>query len=447
MEKQDLTKGVIWKKMLLYFAPLAIGTIFQQLYSAVDGVIVGKYVGTVALAAVGGSASLISNALVNFFVALTGGGSVLIAQFFGASNKEALSKSVHTSMLFSLVCGAFVSILGYILTPQILVWMKTPLDSMADSIIYLRIIFIGVVFLLVYDMAAGILRAVGDSKSPFIYLAISCSLNIVLDIVAVKTLHMGVAGAAYATILSEAICCVIAVRKLIISKGESYCLKLSGIKVDFRLLRRILAVGIPMALQSLMYSITNVIIQTKVNFLGTVVVASWALTGKLDGFYWGFMSAASVTISNFVGQNFGKRDFDRIKQGVKTSFVLFMIIGVSFSATLLLAGRSVLPLFTDDMDVVDCSVLIISYFAPYYFVWVINEVFSGALRGEGKTLAAFIITGLCICVFRLIWLLVLFPLFPTLYCLSMAYPSSWLVCGIVMTIYYFYYTKHRNMVK
>ncbi len=433
--------------MLVYFIPLAIGTIFQQLYSAVDGAIVGKYVGTIALAAVGGSASLISNALVNFFVALTGGGSVLIAQFFGANNRPALSKSVHTSMIFAFVCGLVLSIVGYFLTPQILSWMQTPVDSMEDSIVYLRIIFMGLVFLLIYDMAAGILRAVGDSRSPFIYLAVCCTLNIVLDIIAVRYLHMGVAGAAYATIISQAICSVIAVIKLVRLKNESYGLRLADLKVDWRILGRILAVGVPMALQSLMYSITNVIIQTKINILGTVVVASWALTGKADGFYWGLMNAASVTISNFVGQNFGKRDFERIKKGIKVSFILFMTIGVSFSALLLFAGQYFFPLFTDDPEVLECTLLIVSYFAPLYFVWVVNEVYSGALRGEGKTFAAFVITGLGICVFRLVWLFILFRIYPTLLCLSMAYPASWLVCGIAMTIYYLRYAKRRNVVQ
>lgn len=435
--KNDLTTGVIWKKMLVYFLPLAVGTIFQQLYSAVDGVVVGKFVGTVALAAVGGSASLISSALINFFVSLTGGGSVLIAQFFGANNREALNKSVHTSMLFSLVCGIVISIVGYIFTPQMLVWMDTPADSMPDSIVYLRIIFEGVVFQMVYNMAAGVLRAVGDSRSPFIYLTISCVLNIVLDILAVCTLKMGVAGAAYATILSQAICCIIVVAKLFRLKNESYGMRFKDLKVDWKILGRVLAVGVPMALQSMMYSVTNLIIQAKLNSLGTAIVAAWALTSKTDGFFWGLMTAASVTISNFTGQNFGKRDFERIKKGVGTSFILFMSIAVIFSVGLLTCTKFMFPWFTDDDEVVFYACKIVTYFAPYYVIWVVNEVFSGVMRGEGKTLAAFIITAIGICVVRIIWLYTVFAIYPTLLILSIVYPISWTVCGIAMTIYYF----------
>jgi len=447
MNKNDLTQGVIWKKLVLYFLPLAAGTIFQQLYNAVDGIVVSKFVGTTALAAVGGSAAQIFGALVNFFVALTSGGSVLIAQYFGANNSRALRKSTHTSLSFSAIVGIVITIFGFAFTPDMLVIMKTPDDSMAEAILYLRIVFSGVLFQIVYNMAAGILRAVGDSKSSFIYVAVSCTVNIVLDILAVKTLHMGVAGAGYATVISQALCCGLAVAKLIKLKDEDFGLRIKEIAIEWRSLKRVLALGTPLAMQSLMYSITNLMIQVKINSLGTVVVASWALTSRIDGFFWGFMTAAGVTISNFISQNYGKGDIERMDKGVKASFIIFMIVGGSFSAFVLSFGTRFIPIFSSDPLVIDCTWQIMLYFVPYYPIWVVNEVLSGALRGEGKTLPAFIITACSICIFRVIWLYTLFAMYPTLFCVSMAYPVSWTLCDVIMIIYYIYHIKHRNMVK
>lgn len=447
MRKNDLTTGVIWKKLILYFLPLAAGTVFQQLYNAVDGIIVGKYVGTVALAAVGGSAALISAALVNFFVSLTGGGSILIAQFFGANNNKALSKAVHSSMIFAAACGVFISVVGFLLTPYMLVWMKTPSDSLPYSVKYLHILFLGSAFQLVYNMAAGILRAVGDSKNPFKYLAISCSLNIALDLLAICVLDMGVAGAAYATVLSQMICCLIIVLKLFRVRDCAYGLSLKELKVDFPLLRRMLGIGVPLSLQSLMYILTNIFIQVGINSLGTVTVAAWTLSDKIDGFFWGFMAAANVTVSNFVGQNHGKGDYGRIKKGIKSSFIIFMSFGILYGALLLLFSRPLLPLFNNDPEVIDCAWDIILFFAPLYWTWVINEVLSGALRGEGKTLVSFMIVAVSICGFRLIWLATAFKAHPTIICLAASYPIAWGLASLGMTIYYVIRMKRKSVIK
>ena len=445
--KNDLTQGNIWKKLSLFFLPLAIGTIFQQLYNAADGLIVGKYVGTIALAAVGGSAAALSTALVNFFVALGNGGTVLIAQFFGASNHKSLTKAVHTSLIFAFVCGVIISIVGYIKTPEILAVMKVPDDTMADAICYLRIIFAGVIFQVIFNMGAGILRAIGDSRSPFIYLTISCITNIFVDLLFVKQFQMGVAGAAYATIMSQALSCFLTLSKLVRARDESYGLKFKELKVDFPILKRMLSIGLPIGCQSLMYSITNVIIQVGINSLGTVVVASWALAGKFDGFFWGIMSAANTSITNFVGQNYGKGDFERIKKGIKISFVLFMGFSVIFCASMLLFSPYIIPLFGDDQEVIECTWSIVKFFGPLYWIWTINEVFSGALRGEGKTLVSFVVSIFLICGFRLFWYFVIFRLYPTLTCLSLCYPISWAAASIAMTVYYLIHIKRKSMVQ
>ncbi|MDO5441082.1 MAG: MATE family efflux transporter [Bacillota bacterium] len=443
----DLTTGTIWKKMLAYFLPLAAGTVFQQLYNAADGLIVGKYVGTIALAAVGGSAALVSNALVNFFVGLTGGGSILIAQFFGANNKNNLKKSVSTSMIFAFFCGIAISIACFLLTSNILVWMKNPAECMEDSIIYLRIVFCGLMFQLVYNMSAGILRAIGDSRTPFITLSVSCTINIALDLLFVKVFAWGVAGAAYATIISQLVCALLTTSKLIKYRAESYGLNLKELCFDWNILKKSLAVGVPLAFQTMMYAVTNILIQVSINVLGTVDVAAWAITGKLDGFFWGFMSAANATVTNFIGQNYGKGDYDRMKKGVYASFAIFMILGVAYSVSLVAFSNQLIPLFSDDPAVFLVSKKVINIIGPFYWVWVFNEIFSGALRGEGKTLISFIIIAISICGFRLAWLATLFAAKSTIEMLSICYPASWAVASCGMAIYYIIHMRRKAVVQ
>lgn len=445
--KKDLTQGNIWTKLILYFLPLAAGTIFQQLYNAVDGLIVGRYVGTIALAAVGGSAAPISHGLVNFFVGLTSGGSVLVAQFFGANNWKALKKAVHTSIIFTFAFGFVVSVAGYVLTPNVLSWMKTPQDTMADSIVYLRIIFAGVLFQIMYNMGAAILRAVGDSKSPFIYLAISSVTNILLDLLFVCKFNMGVAGAAYATVISQGASCILVFAKLAHAKGESYCLSWKDLKLDIAILKRMLGIGIPVGAQSLMYFAMNMLIQVGINTLGTVVVAAWAVEEKLDAFFWGLMTSVNTTITNFVGQNFGKGDYERVKKGVRASFVLFMGLAFAFCALILATPHILVPLFDDNPEVVECAISIVYFFGPVYWIWTINEILSGALRGEGKTRVPFIVAFISVCVFRFTWVKTVFAANPTLRCLSTCYPISWALASLGMVIYYVIHLKHKSVVK
>lgn len=447
MNKNDLTQGNIWKKLILYFLPLAAGTVLQQLYNAVDGLIVGRFIGTIALAAVGGSATTISHALINFFVALTNGGAVLIAQYFGANNDKALKKAVHTFLISLSVLGIVISIVGFIFTPHILALMKTPAETIAESVEYLRIIFVGVLFQVVYNMGASILRAVGDSKEPFIYLGISSVINIALDLLFVCVFHMGVAGAAYATIISQGISAVLVIANLIKAKTESYGLSLDALKVDWKILKRMLGIGLPLGCQSLIYSLTNMIAQVGVNVLGTVVVAAWAVEGKLDAFFWGLMTSVNTTITNFVGQNYGKGDYERMKKGVKISFVLFMGLSFAFCALLLLTPHLFVPLFDSNPEVIECTIHLVYFFGPTYWIWTINEVLSGALRGEGKTTITFGIAVFAICVFRLTWLKFVFGANPTLDCLSACYPISWTLASVGMIIYYVIHTKHKSVVQ
>jgi len=445
-ERNDLTRGPIWKKLLVYFLPIAAGTIFQQLYNAVDGIVVGKFVGTEALAAVGGSSTYISSLIINFFVALSGGASVIIAQYIGAHDDENVSKATHTAIVFSVVSALAITAVGVVFTPTFLTWMKTPEETVSDAAVYLRIVFLGAVFTLLYNMGASILRAAGDSRRPFLYLMVCCLLNIILDLLFVIAFGLGVRGVAIATVLSQAICTFLVLLRLARADG-AYRLIPGKLTLHLPSLIRVLRIGLPLGLQSLMYSMTNTLIQVGINSLGTLVVASWSLSGKLDGFYWGIVNAAGTALCNFIGQNYGAGEDERVKKSVRTGFLLYEGMTVIMIGLLMGFGHQLLPLFTDDPAVVEQTWLVMTYFVPYYFLWTVIEVFSGALRGKGNTTVPFILTALGVCVIRIIWIYIVFPSDPSVRLMSYCYPVSWLLTAAAMVIYYFHTVRKGKTIK
>ena len=431
----DLTDGIIWKKLILFFLPIAAGTLFQQLYNAVDAVIVSRFVGTEALAAVGGSPATLTQLIIGFFVALSSGAAVVIAQYFGSGEDRKITIAVRTSVCLCVLIGAFLTIIMLLLAKPILVLMRTPEDTIAQAAVYLRIYYAGSIFLLVFNMGSGILRAVGDSRNPFIYMVISCISNIILDIVFVVVFHWQVAGAAWATTIAQGISCVLVVLKLLRAK-ECYRLDISSVRINFMILKKMLSIGIPSGLQSSMFAISNIILQVGVNSLGTVVVASWSMSGKLDGIYWAVATAFGTAIMNFVAQNYGAGKTDRIKECARTGFVIFMAGTVLISLLLIFLARPLLHIFTNDEAVIDTTWIIIKCFVPTYVLWTIVETFSGILRGVGDAVKPTIITALGVCVFRIIYVLTIFRISPTLVTLCLCYPASWIVTDAALLIYY-----------
>ena len=417
LDRKDLTQGVVWKKLLVFFLPIAAGTCIQQLYNAVDGLIVGRFVGTIALAAVGGSSAQIINLLIGFFVATTAGASVVIAQVVFA--------------LLGLVLMAF----GLIATPAMLRLLHTPEDTMEASILYLRIYFLGVPFVLILNMESNMLRSVGDSFSPFLYMVAGCVSNIVLDAVFVLVFHWGVAGVAIATVLAQVLNMALLTWKLLRTK-ESYRLSLKELKLKGVYLKNMLRLGIPSGLQSSMYAVSNMIIQVGVNSLGTIVVASWAMSGKTDGIFWAVSNALGAAITSFIGQNLGAGRQDRVKLCVKQGLILSFGITVTLSALIMLLGKPMLRILTEDQAVIDTTYQIMTYFVPFYFTWTLIEVLSAVLRGAGDAVRPVIIIGLGICLLRIVWILTLFQWFHTLLVLSLCYVVSWVVTSTAMTIYY-----------
>ena len=431
----DLTEGSIGKKLLLYFVPIAAGTLFQQLYNAADAIIVGKFVGTVALAAVGGSAANITNLLIGFFVALSGGCTVIIAQLYGARDNITLQRATGTAMTFCLITGVMLTVVGCIWTPQMLEAMRSPENTMADSVLYLRIIFMGVTAQLVYNIEAGILRAVGDSRSPFVYLLVCCVANVILDLVFILVFRWGVMGAAIATIISQALSAVLATIKLC-RCTEAYRITLRGLRIDGRLLKSMLRIGIPAGLQNTMYAVSNIIQQVAVNLLGTAAVAGWSLSGKIDGFYWACSNAAGLAIMNFAAQNYGARRMDRIHQCVRLSLKIFLSVTAAFSVLLLTLGRMALPLFTDDPEVIAVTGTVMLYIVPFYFAWTLIEIISGTLQGVGDAVVPVIICGTGICLVRIAWIFTVYRMHQTIQTVCLAYPVSWAITDVAFILYY-----------
>ena len=277
-----MTEGVIWKQLLLFSFPLLIGNLFQQLYNTVDSIVVGNFIGSQALAAVGSSNSLI-NLIIGMFMGIATGAGVIISQYYGAADEKKLSWAVHTCIALSLIGGVLLSILGVVLSPFILKWMGTPEDVIDNSVIYFRIFFSGSLFNLLYNMAAGILRAVGDSKRPLYYLCVSSVINIVLDLVFVVTFSMGIAGVGYATIIAQAVSAALAIWALMGTK-DIYRVELKKIAIDRRMMKRILAIGIPSGLQQSIISLSNVIVQANINAYGSAAMAGYGAYNKIDGF-------------------------------------------------------------------------------------------------------------------------------------------------------------------
>ena len=433
--RNDLTEGTVWKKLIVFFLPIAAGTCIQQLYNAVDGLIVGRFVGTVALAAVGGSAANILNVLIGFFVAMTSGAAVVIAQIFGAGRREDVQKASGNALTVCAFAGIVIGAAGFLLCPQMLEALHTPAETMAGSVLYLRICFAAVPVVLLLNMESNMMRAVGNSVDPFVYMLVACVTNIVLDFVFVVFLHWGIAGVAAATVASQTLNLALLTVKL--QKPDSpYRISRSQLQPNGRYLSNMVRLGVPAGCQAAMYSVSNMIIQIGVNTMGTVVVASWAMTSKVDGIYWAVSNALGIAITSFIAQNFGAGKTDRVKACVRQGLILAMAVSVFLALVIMLLAKPFLGVMTKDPDVVRTTFEMMCYFVPFYFTWSLIEVFSAVLRGSGDATVPVVIIGLGICLFRVIWMAAVFVRFSTVFVLCLSYPVSWVITGTALLIYY-----------
>lgn len=439
MAAMSITEGVIWQQILWFFFPILFGTFFQQLYNTADAVIVGRFVNKEALAAVGGSTALLTNLLVGFFVGLSSGISVLVSQFYGAKNARRLEEVVHTGVIFSVISGLLITALGLFLARPALELMGTPADTMEQSLEYLNIYLTGITFNIIYNVGAGILRAVGDSRRPLWFLMVSCLVNIVLDVLFVLGFRMGVRGAAFATVISEIVSAALAM-SVLWKSSDIYRLQSGKFKLNMYMVRRILVIGIPTGMQAVLYSISNMTIQSSVNALGTDTVAAWAAYAKIDSVYWMVINALGIACTTFAGQNYGAGRIDRVKKGTRECLGFGAAIAVGLSTLLYAVGRIVFSLFTTDDEVVRIGMEILHFLAPCFILYVAIEIFSGTLRGVGDSFFAMIATGLGVCVLRVVWILIAVPHRPGILTILFSYPLSWGLTSLIFLMYYLYFS-------
>lgn len=432
----NITEGVIWKNLLIFFFPILLGTFFQQLYNTADAIIVGNFVGKEALAAVGGATGNLINLVVGFFVGLSSGATVILSQFFGARKDREVSHTVHTAAALSLAGGLLLTVVGIAFSPLFLRLMGTPEDVMDYAVTYIRIYFAGMIPSLIYNIGSGLLRAVGDSRRPLYFLICACMVNIVLDILLVVGFKMGVAGAALATIVSQAVSAVLVILTLCRTR-LSYRLEFKKIRFYGGLLQKIIRIGLPAGLQSVLYSISNVIIQMAVNGFGTDVLAAWTAYGKMDGLFWMTVNAFGVAITTFVGQNFGAGLYDRVKKSVLVCLGMAAGATAAISVFLMLFGETLFRLFTTDEQVIIQGLSILRLLVPTYLTYVCIEIYSGALRGAGDTLVPTLMTLGGVCVLRVIWVLVIAPAHNSLPFMLLSYPITWVVTSVLFVIYYY----------
>ena len=437
--------------MLGYFWALLLGAFFQQFYNTVDAVIVGKAVGSDGLAAVGGSAAMVVNLFVGFFMGLSSGATVVIAQFYGAGRREEVKKAVHTAVALAIAGGIFITVVGLLISSWVIRAMNTPAEVLEASTAYLRIFFLGMVANLVYNIGAGILRAVGDSKRPLIVLVISCFVNIFLDVLFVIVLGLGklgitqgVIGVAVATVICQIISAVIVV-VMLARTADSYRLYPKEIRIDKEMLLRIIKIGFPAGIQTTMYTLSNMLIQASINEFGKDATAAWAAYGKIDVLFWMTISSLGTSVTTFAGQNFGAGKYDRVRKSTRCGFLIAFVITVPLSLILFLWGKGFLYIFVDDANVIDIGIQMIKFLAPFYVTYVGVEVFSGVLRGIGSALIPMLITLSGICLLRVSWILIVFPMHKTIETVETSYPITWITTSTLFLIYYLIYVKRHKI--
>ena len=395
----------------------------------------GNFVGTEALAAVGGPAAVLINFLVNLFVGLSSGATVIVAQYYGARQMQELRRTVHTALALAIAAGLGIMILGIALSYPAMVLMGTPAEVMDYSLIYLRIYFVGSIASFLYNVGSSVLRAIGDTKRPLYFLIAACLTNIVLDLVFVVGFGLEVLGVALATVLSQMVSAVLVM--LVLCRPDSiFCIARKEIRFHPDILKSILRIGLPTGLQSDMYTISNMLIQSCINSFGTNTMAAWTAFCKLDAFYWMISGAFGISITTFVGQNFGAQRYDRVRKSVRVCLLLSLVTALLVSGLYALGAQPLLRMFSTDTQVIDIGTFILWRMSPFYFTFICVEVMAGAIRGTGDSLKPMLLTCGGVCVLRVVWIFTVLPLDRTFGTLLLSYPMTWSITSLLFIIYY-----------
>ena len=431
----DMTQGNITRHIISFAIPLLLGNLFQQLYNMVDTWVVGNYVGNTAFSAVGTVGPVI-NLLIGFFGGLASGAGVVISQYYGAHREEKVQEAVHTAMLMTLVMAVAFTLLGLAMVPLMLRLMKMPQEVIPEATAYLQIYFIGITGLMLYNMGAGILRAIGDSQRPFYFLVACAIANIILDLTFVLLFDMGVQGVALATILSQAVSAVLVVITLL---RTDTCVKLSirKLKLHMEMLKKIVTVGIPAALQMAITSFSNIFVQSYINFFGANCMSGWTAYAKIDQLLFLPMQSIALASTTFVGQNLGCNQVDRAKKGVQAALLIGIASVIVMMIPIMIFAEPVVAFFNSEAAVVEYGSMFLRWLTPFYILCCFNQIYTAALRGAGNTRAPMIILISGFVVFRQVYLFIMSRICNEIIPIAMSYPAGWLVCSLVTTIYFY----------
>ena len=431
----DMTQGSIFRLLLQFSLPLLAGNLFQQLYNMVDTWVVGNYVSNVAYSAVGTMGPIL-NMLIGFFSGFASGAGVVISQYYGAKLLHKVRETVHTAMVLTFVMGIVLTAVGILMIPTALRLIKMPAEAVADAATYLRIIFSGIMGQMIYNMGAGILRAVGDSRRPFYFLIASACTNIVLDLVFVIRFHMGVAGVAWATIISQAFSAVLVLVTLMGSESVVQ-VKLRWLRVNWAILKKIFTIGLPAAIQLAVTAFSNIFVQSYINFFGTDCMSGWTTYAKVDQLMFLPMQSIALASTTFVGQNLGKGNVERARTGVSTALKLSLGITAVILVPLMLFAPQITAFFNDKPEVIVYGTLLLRLLSPFYLLCCFNQVYAAALRGAGNTRAPMVMMLGSFVLFRQAYLYVMANFIANrLIPIAMAYPAGWFICSLANYLYY-----------
>lgn len=444
----DMTSGGIVALLLNFAAPLLLGNIFQQLYNTVDTWVVGNYVGKNAFSAVG-TLSPIINTIIGFFIGFSNGACVIISRHFGAEDKEKVQRSVHTFVAVTLILCVVFTILGIALTPLMLDLIKSPAEVRSEQYTYLSIYFAGVTGLLLYNMGSAILRAVGNSVYPFLFLVVSALLNTAMDLVFVIAFDMGTAGVAYATIAAQMVSAIL-VMAMLFKTDSSVRVRLKSLRIDRSILGGIFRIGLPAALQMSVTAFSNIFVQSYINFFGSDCMGGWTAYSKIDQLLFLPMNSLSLATQTFVGQNLGRKLTDRTRRGVRTSLFMSMLCTAVLIIPVVAFAPSLVRFFIDESEagVIHYGTLFLRMISPFYVMCCLNQIYGGALRGAGEAKVSMVIMLGSFVLFRQIYLFVVSNYVSnTVVAISLGYPFGWLLCSILMLVFYKRIFKDERLLK
>ena len=439
LKNNNLTEGKIWKVMLKFILPIFLGTLFQSLYTTIDAIIIGRFAGKDAFAAIE-SVLNFQRLPITFFIGLSSGATIIISQYFGANKREDVSKASHTAILFAIVGGLLLSVLSCILSPFFIKLIKVPEEIFYQAQIYTIICFSGIVASMIYNIGSGILRALGDSKTPFYILIVSNILNIVLDLILVVVFKLGVIGVGMATLIAQ-IASAILIFIILLRTNLDCKIYINKLYFYKKYVKEIFRLGLPIGIQSVLYPISNTIIQSSINTFGVNSIAAWAISGKLDFLIWTVSDAFSIAVSTFVAQNYGAKKHQRARDGIKIALSMSMVAIFVISFILYFYNKPLAYFLIKDKNIVDLTSQVIHLIAPLYFIYVIGDVLSGSIRGTGNTLHPMIINIFGICICRILWVFLIVPLNPTFFMVLYGFIVSWIITALMYIVYVIYKRK------